>query len=108
MNRLGAGDDQGEHGADHDRLNHRAKGLIVVDAGSLGEATNDPASLVPLQRVVEVELVLKNPFVGDDIVANEARDKISGVVGDQGIKLFFHDVAPIRIDEGGADIGGHQ
>jgi hypothetical protein len=108
MNRLGAGDDQGEHGADHGRLDHRAKGLIVVDAGSLGEAMNDPGSLVPLQRAVEVELMLKNPFAGDDIIANGARDKIPGVVGDQGIKLFFHDVAPIRIDEGGADIGGHQ
>jgi hypothetical protein len=59
MNRPGAGDGQGEHSADHGRLDHRAEGLIVVDAGSLGEATKDPMSLV-----------LQNPFVGDDIGAN--------------------------------------
>jgi hypothetical protein len=38
MNRPGARDGSGEHGAGHGRLDHRAEGLIVVDAGSLGEA----------------------------------------------------------------------
>jgi hypothetical protein len=38
VNRLGAGDGQGEHGADRSRLDHRVEGLIVVDVGSLGEA----------------------------------------------------------------------
>jgi hypothetical protein len=52
--------------------------------------------------------VHENPFVGYDVGANGARDKIAGVVGDQGSKLFFHGVAPIRIDEGGVDKGGHQ
>jgi hypothetical protein len=46
MNRPGARDGQGEHGADHGRLDHRAEGLIVVDAGSLCEAAKNPASLV--------------------------------------------------------------
>jgi hypothetical protein len=47
MNRLGAGDDQGEHGLDRGWLDHRAEGHILVDAGSLGEAMKDPMSLVP-------------------------------------------------------------
>jgi hypothetical protein len=103
MNRVGAGDDQGEHGADRCRLDHRAKGLIIVNAESLGEAVKDIARLVPFQRAVGVELVLENSFIGDGIGANGVRDKITGVVGDQGSKLFFHGAAPIRIDEGTGD-----
>jgi hypothetical protein len=59
----------------------------------LGEAVKDLATLVPFQRVVRVELVLENPFVGDNVEANEVRDKIPGVV---------------PIDEGDVDGGGHQ
>jgi hypothetical protein len=90
MNRPGAGDGQGEHGVDRGQLDHRVEGLIVVNTGLLGEAAKDPTSLIPFQRVIGVELVLKNPFVGDDVRANWARDKIPGVVGDQGSKFFFH------------------
>jgi hypothetical protein len=108
MNRPGAGDGQGEHGADHGWLDHRTEGLIVVDAGSLGEAVKNPTSLVPFQRVVEIKLVLKNPLTGDDVGANGARDKIPGVVNDQCSKFFFHGAAPIRINKGGADGGGHR
>jgi hypothetical protein len=93
---------------DHGWLDHRAEGLIAVDAGSLGEDVKNPASLVPFQRVVGVELVLENPFASDDIGANVAWDKILGVVGDQGSKLFFHGVAPVQIDEGGDDRGGYR
>jgi hypothetical protein len=103
MNRPGAGDGQGEHGADHDQLDHWAKGLNVVDVGSLGEAAKNPVSLVPVQGAVGVELVLENPLAGDDVGANWARDKIPCVVGDKGSKLFFHGVAPVWIDEGITD-----
>jgi hypothetical protein len=108
MNRPGARDGQGEHGADRGRLDHWAEGLIVVDARSLGEAAKNPASLVSFQRAIRIKLVLENPLVGDDVGANGMRDKIPGVVGDQGSKFFFHGMAPIRIDEGDADGGGHQ
>jgi hypothetical protein len=70
MNGPGAGDSQEEHGADHGRLDHRAKGLIVVNAGSLGEAAKDLGSLVPFQIAVRVQLVLQNPFAGVDVGAN--------------------------------------
>jgi hypothetical protein len=95
MNWPGARDSQREHGADHGRLDHRTKGLIVVNTRSLDEAMKNPVSLVLLQRTVGVELVLKNPFVGDDVGANGARDKIPGVVGNQGSKLFFHGAVPV-------------
>jgi hypothetical protein len=45
--------------------------------------------------------VLKNPLAGDDVGANRARDKISGVVGDQGSKLFFYGVASVQINADG-------
>jgi hypothetical protein len=51
--------------------------------------------------------VLEDPFVGDNVGANGARDKILGVVGDQGSKLFFHDAVLVWIDERGADGGRH-
>jgi hypothetical protein len=95
MNWLGARDSQREHGVDHGQLDHRTKGLIVVNTRSLDEAMKNPVSLVLLQRTVGVELVLKNPFVGDDVGANGARDKIPGVIGNQGSKLFFHSVVPV-------------
>jgi hypothetical protein len=107
MNRPGAGDSQGEDGADHGRLDHRAEGLIIVNAGSLGEAAKNPTSLVPFQGAVGIKLVLENPLAGDDVGANGARDKISCVVGDQSSKFFFHGATPIWIDKGGADGGGH-
>jgi hypothetical protein len=74
---------------------------------SLGEVTKNPVSLVPFHGVVKIKLVLKNPLAGDDVGANGARDKILGVVDDQGSKFFFHGAVPIRIDEGGVDAGGH-
>jgi hypothetical protein len=108
INRPGAEDNHGEDSEDRGRLDHRAEGLIVVDVGSLGEAVKNPASLVPFQGAVRIELVLENPLASDDVGANGARDKILGVVGDQGSKFFFHGTTPIWIDEGGADGGGHR
>jgi hypothetical protein len=108
MNRSGAGDNQGEDGADRGYLDHRAEGLIVVDAESLGEDAKNPTSLVPFQGAIGIELVLENSLAGDDVGANGARDKIPGVVGDQGSKFFFHGTTPIWINEGSANGGGHR
>jgi hypothetical protein len=108
MNRPGAGYGSEEHGADRCRFDHWIEGLIIVDTGSLVEAEKDPVSLVPFQRAIGVQLVLENPFPDKDIGANGVRDKISGVVGDQGSKLFFHGMAPTRINEGSVGGGGNR
>jgi hypothetical protein len=108
MNWPGEGDGQGEHSADCGLLDHRAEGLIIVDAESLGEAVNNPTSLVPVQGAIGIEHELENPLVGDDAEANGVRDKIPGVVSDQGNKLFFHSTVPVRIGEGSVDRGGYQ
>jgi hypothetical protein len=52
--------------------------------------------------------VLENPTASDDVRAKEVRDKIPGVVGDQGNKFFFHGMTLVRIDEGSVDGGGHR
>jgi hypothetical protein len=52
---------------DRGRLDHRADGLIIVDVGSLGEATKNPVSLVPVQGAIGIELVLENPLAGDEV-----------------------------------------
>jgi hypothetical protein len=49
MNGPGVRDGQGEHRADRGQLDHLAKGLIIVDDRSKGEAVKDPASIVPFQ-----------------------------------------------------------
>jgi hypothetical protein len=51
--------------------------------------------------------VLEDPFTGDNVGANGARDKISSIVGDQGSKLFFDGAMSVRINEGGVDRAGH-
>jgi hypothetical protein len=107
MNMPGARGGQGEHRADGGQLDHRAEGLIVVDAGPLGEAAKNPLSLVLFQGDIEVELVFEDPFAGDDVGANRTRDKLLSIVGDQSIIFFFHVTASGRVDEGGADGGGH-
>jgi hypothetical protein len=63
--------------------------------------------LIPFQGAIGVELLLEDPFVGDDVGANRTRDKISSVVGDQNIIFFLHGTAPRRVSEGSADRGGH-
>jgi hypothetical protein len=40
------GHNNAKDGADHGRLDNRAEGLVVVNAGLLGEAADDPACLV--------------------------------------------------------------
>jgi hypothetical protein len=49
----------------------------------LGEAAKDLTSLVLLQGAIGVELVLEDPFAGDNVGSNRMRGKISSVVGDQ-------------------------
>jgi hypothetical protein len=65
-------------------------------------------SLVPFQGAVRVELVLEDPFVGDDVGANWMRDKIPSDVGDQGIIFFLHSTTPGWVSKGNTDEGGHR
>jgi hypothetical protein len=90
------------------QLDNRVESLIVVDAGPLGEATKNPASLVPFQCTVGVELVLEDSLAGDDVGANRTRDNIPCAVGDQSSIFFLHGTTPGRVDKGGTGRGGHR
>jgi hypothetical protein len=87
-------DGQGKHHANGGWIDNRAKCLIVVDVGPLGEAVKNPTGLVPFQGDVGVEFVLEDPFIGDDVGANRMRDNIPSVVSDQSIIFFLHDTMP--------------
>jgi hypothetical protein len=65
-------------------------------------------NLVPLRGAIGVELVIEDPFAGDDVGANRMRDKIPSVVGDQRIIFFLHGVVLGWVNEGDIDGGGHR
>jgi hypothetical protein len=89
-------------------LDNWAESLIVVDAGTLGEAAKNPTSLVPFKGAIRVEHVLEDPFASDEVGANRMRDKIPSVVGDQNIIFFLHGTTSRRVSEGSTDGGGHR
>lgn len=64
---------QGEHIANRGRLHHRTGSLNEINArtqralyslGLLRKSSKDPASLVPLQSAISIELVLEDPLSG--------------------------------------------
>jgi hypothetical protein len=61
------GDDQSQHGADGGGLHDGAESLIVVQVGVLGESSEDPMSLVPVQRTIRLKLMLEDPLVSHHI-----------------------------------------
>jgi len=94
---------QGEDGANGRRLHHRAECLIKVHTWSLSEPAQDPASLVPFQRTISLELVLEDPLPGDLISMRWARNQIPGVIPQEGSMLFFHSRPPIGVGEGATE-----
>jgi hypothetical protein len=86
-----------EDGADRGRLDDRAERLVVVDAGLLGEAANNPPRLVPGYGAVGVELVLEQPLASDDVRTRWSRHKAPSTIVNQHLVLFRHCSAPIGI-----------
>jgi len=91
-----------EHGADRGRLDDRAEGLVVVDAGLLGETADDPARLVPGEGTVGVEFVLEQPLPSNNVSTRGPRDKAPSAIVDQRLVLIGHRSAPIGVGEGAA------
>ena len=65
---------QGQNCANGRWLDHKTKSLIEVHTWALSEPAKNPASLVPLQRTISLELVLVDPLAGDQIGARRPRD----------------------------------
>jgi hypothetical protein len=58
---------QSRNSLDGTRLDHRAEGLIIALPSTLGEAPQDPTSLVPIQGAIRRQLVLEDIFPSDHI-----------------------------------------
>jgi hypothetical protein len=52
----------------------------ILITGALGEPSEDPTSLVPVKRVIRLELVLEDPLVGDHIGPRRLRNQVPCVV----------------------------
>jgi hypothetical protein len=89
------------------RLDDGAERLVIVDAVSLGEAADDPASLMTSQRAVGVELMPEDLFAGDDIGARRPGDEAPCVVVDESLVLLSHNRAPLRVGKGPSVVTGN-
>lgn len=75
---------------------------MEVDPWALREPTDDPPSLAPFQRAIRVQLVLEDPFAGDDVGVRQSRDECLGAIGLQRVEFLLHRREPRRITEGRA------
>jgi hypothetical protein len=98
------GDRQSQHSPDGGRLDNGAEGLIVVHPGPLSELPEDPTSLVPVKRVVRLELVLEDPLASDDIGPRRLRNQVQRAVRQQGLVLL-HSATPVGVRERATDRG---
>lgn len=93
--RVGCSD--AENHMDGGWLHHRTERLIVVDAGLLGVAANNPARLVPSNITVGVEFVFEHPLAEDDVPATRTRNKHPSVVVEQRLVFILHGGVPMGI-----------
>lgn len=100
MDRPALGERKGQHCADGRGLDDRTERLVKVHAGTLGEATEDPAGLVLLEGAIGLVLVLENPLPGDDVGSGRTKNQIPGVILQEGSMFFLHSRPPIWIGKG--------
>jgi hypothetical protein len=71
----------------------------------LGETTENPTGLIPLQRAIRLELVLEYPLAGDDVGPRGSGHKIPSVILEEHT-VFFHGCAPIGVGKRAAEVFG--
>jgi hypothetical protein len=81
------------------RFDNRAEGLVVVNAFALGEAANNPASLVASEGPIGMKLVLEDPLPRHNIGSRGARNELPGVVVDEGLVLIHHRSTPVGVGQ---------
>jgi hypothetical protein len=67
MHWLVARDRKREDCPDSSRLHNGAESLIIVNAGTLSEATKNPTRFVALERAICLELVFEHPLACNHI-----------------------------------------
>jgi hypothetical protein len=98
------GNSQSQHSPDGGRLDDGAEGLVVVHPRVMSEPPEDPTSLVPIKRVIRLELVLEDPLVGDDIGLRRLRNQVPRAVRQQGLVLL-HSATLVGVREHATDRG---
>jgi hypothetical protein len=73
VNQLGAGRGDAEYRPYGGRFDDRAEGIVVVDTLALGEASDNPASLVASEGPIGMELVPEDPLPRHDVGARGRR-----------------------------------
>ena len=89
------------------RLDDGAERLIVVDAVALGEAANDPASLVTSQGAIGVELVPEDPLACHHVGTWGPGNESPRVVVDESLVLLSHGRAPLGVGKGPSVVAGN-
>jgi hypothetical protein len=77
------GESQSQHSPDGSKPGDKAKGFIVVHLEALSEPPEDTTSLVPVKRVIHLELMLEDPLAGGDIGPRRPRNQIPCAVRQQ-------------------------
>jgi hypothetical protein len=105
MDRPTPGEGERENGSNNGELDDRAKCLVVVHSGTLGEASKHSTGLLAVEGAIRGQLVVKNSLAGDHVGSRWTRHQVPGVVGQQG-RVLLHSATPVGVDEAGANGGG--
>jgi len=89
------------------RLDDGTERLVVVDAVALGEAADDPVSLVTSQCAIGVELVPEDPLACDHVGAGRPGNESPRVVVDESLVLLSHGRAPLGVGKGPSVVAGN-
>jgi hypothetical protein len=99
---------QSQHSPDDGRLDDGAEGLVVVHPRALSEPPEGPTSLVPVKRVIRLELMLEDPLTNDNIGPRRPKNQVPRVVRQQALVLLLHSVTPVGVRERATDRGGDR
>jgi hypothetical protein len=82
VNRPGAGQSQRENHPDGGWLDNWTECFIIINSRTLCEAPKNPAGFIAIKRAICLKFMTKNPLVGDEIDAGQARHESPGVIGE--------------------------
>jgi hypothetical protein len=72
--------DDGENSPNSSWLDNRAESLTIIDAGMLGETTENPPCFVSIQRTIWLKLMMKNPFACNNISTGRTSNEIPSFI----------------------------
>jgi hypothetical protein len=104
VNWLGKRSGNAQNNPNSRRFDHRAEGLIVVDAMLLREASGHPSCLMASKSTVGVVLMLEDPLPGDDVASWWPQDKALSVIVDQCLVFVSHSRTPVGVRQPSAVI----